>query len=159
MPKGTPKIGQTVPPDPTVGTSELTAALIQAINSTKPIEKKNPFNRKVNTPWTPKDGAKKIKLKRKMHQHGRLINEDVLSNAEVDLCNKVRPGRYLDNYVTIYRRRDRGIDIDYPTKTASQRLRLVNQFGIRNLSELLQACIDEALTPKKPEFDSEGDAI
>lgn len=159
MPRGTPKISQTAPSDPTVATSELAAALVQAINSTKPVEKKNPFTRKVNTPWTPKDGSKKLKLKRAMYQHGRLIDEAKLSNQEIDLCNKVRTGRFLDNYVTIYRRKDRGIDIDYATKTASQKLRLVNQFGVRNLSELLQMCIDEALAPKKSDYDQDGDAI
>ena len=51
--------------------------------------------------------------------------------------------------VKVVRRRDRGVDIDYPVKTASQRLKLVNQFGIRNFAELLQRCIDEGNNPTK----------
>lgn len=141
-----------------VGTSELAQALIQAINQTKPPEKKNAFNRKANTPWMPKDG-KKLKLKRKTYHHSMLLDEDILSNDEIDALNKIRPGRYCDGTVVIYRRRDRGIDIDYPVKTASQRLRLINQFGIRNLKELCEYCINEALAPKKPEFDADGDAL
>lgn len=142
-----------------VGTTELAQALIQAINQTKPPEKKNPFNRKVNTAWTPKDGARKLKLKRKTYHHGLLLSEDILSNDEIDVLNKIRPGRYLDNYVVVFRRRDRGIDIDYPMKTSSQRLRLVNQFGIRNMKELCERIIAEAEAPKKPEFDADGDAL
>lgn len=142
-----------------VGQSELAAAIVAAVQATKPVEKKNPFNRVVRTPWTPKDGSKKLKLKRKMYHHGLLVNEDILSNREVELCNKVRIGKYCDGYVNIVRRRDRGVDIDYQVKTASQRLRLVNQFGIRNLSELLEYCIQEAEAPKKPEIDQDGDAL
>lgn len=140
-------------------TAALAAALFQAIEATKPPAKKNMFNRKPNTPWSPKDGSRKLKLKRKMYQHGLLINEDTVSNDEIDLLNKVRPGLYCDGNVRVYRRRDRGVDIDYVIKTAAQRLRLVNQFGIRNLSELLLRCISEAEAPKKPEFDEFGDAL
>lgn len=132
-----------------VGTKQLADALVQAIQATKPVEKKNPFNRKVNTPWTPKDGSKKLKLKRKVYHHGLLLDEDILSNAEIEGLNKVRPGRYCDNFVTVYRRKDRGIDIDYPVKTPSQKLRLINQFGIRNLAELCQYLIAEAERPKR----------
>lgn len=147
------------PVEPAVGLSELAAALVTAINQTKPIEKKNEFNRKVNTPWTPKDGSAKLKLKRKAYQHGRLINEATCSNEEIALFNKIRPGRYCDGHVTVTRRKDRGIDIDYPIKTAAQRLKLVNQFGVRNFKELLERVILEAEAPAKPQFDSEGDAI
>lgn len=142
----------------TVGTSQLAEALVQAINAAKPAEKKNPFNRKVQTPWTPKDGSKKLKLKRKTYHHGLLLDEDILSNDEIDRLNKIRPGRYCDGYVTVYRRKDRGIDIDYSVKTAAQRLRLVNQFGIRNLVELCERFIMEAAQPKKASFDEDGDA-
>ena len=131
-----------------VGTSELAAALVQAINAAKPVEKKTFATRKPKTPWTPKDGSPKTKLKRNAFQHGMEIDEDKLSNDEIALFNKLRPGRFLDGLVTVTRRRDRGIDISYPVKTAAQRLKLVNLFGIRNLAELLAMCINEAQNPK-----------
>lgn len=131
-----------------VGTSELARALVEAINLAKPKEKKNAFNRTVKTPWTPKDGSPKLKLKRAAHQHGMEIDSEKLSNDEIALFNKLRPGRFLDGLVTVTRRRDKGIDITYPVKTAAQRLKLVNQFGIRNLAELLQLCVTEAENPK-----------
>lgn len=136
----------------TVGTSELAAALVQAINATKAVEKKTIANRKPRTPWTPPDGVARLKLKRKAYQHGMLINDDRLSNDEIALFNKLRPGRFLGGNVTVTRRKDRGIDISYPIKTASQRLKLVNLFGIWNLTGLLEACIHEAQNPK-PEIE------
>lgn len=129
--------------------SELAQALIQAIELTRPEQKKNAFNRKVGTPWTPKDGTPKPKLKRKMFQHGLPIDEDISSSKEIDLMNQLRPGVFMGGLVKVNRRKDRGLDLDYHIKTASQRLKLINQFGIRNLEELLSRCIEEASNPVK----------
>lgn len=134
---------------PGVSTSELAAALVQAINMAKPVEKKTFATYKAKTPWTPKDGSPKPKLKRAAFQHGMEIDEDKLSPQEIELFNKLRPGRFLNGFVTVTRRRDRGIDISYPVKTAAQRLKLVNMFGVRNLSELMEMCVNEAQNPKK----------
>ena len=131
--------------------SELAAALIQAINITKPITKKNIFTRTANTPWTPKDGGPRLKFKRRTYHHGVELRGKV-SNAEIALCNQLRPGVYGDGFFKVIRRRDKGLDIDYPIKTASQRLKLINQFGIRSFEELLQFLVAEAARPKKDEF-------
>lgn len=132
----------------TSATSELAQAMLAAINAAKPKEKKNPFNRTVQTPWTPKNGEPRLKLKRKAYQHGMLVDESKISNEDIALYNKLRPGVFMDGFVKVSRRRDRGIDVDYAIKTASQRLKLVNQFGIRNLTELLARCIEEADNPR-----------
>lgn len=131
-----------------VGVSDLAAALVQAINLAKPVEKKTFATRKPRTPWTPKDGSPKLTLKRAAHQHGMEVDPEKLSNEEITLFNKLRPGRFMDGLVTVTRRRDKGIDISYPVKTAAQRLKLVNLFGIRNLAELLSYCINESANPK-----------
>jgi hypothetical protein len=146
-----PKTEQPKVPEATLSTNQLVEALVAAMTAVKPVEKKNAANRKPKTPWTPKDGSPKLKMKRKMHQHGMMIDEDIVTNEEIELLNKLKVGTFLDGYVKVYRRRDKGIDIDYPIKTASQRLRLVNQFGIRNFKELLERCISEASDPKKYE--------
>lgn len=131
-----------------VSGSELAQALIYAIESTRP-QKKHAFNRKVDTPWSPKDGSRKPKLKRNMYQHGLKLDEDLLSAEEIRLMNDLRPGVYLAGIVRVTRRKDRGIDISYPVKTASQRLKLVNQFGVRHLQDLLALCIEESKNPAK----------
>ena len=135
-----------VDPPASVGQTELANALIAAINATKAVEKKTPFNRTKNTPWTPKDGSPRLKLKRTMYQHGILIGSRV-SNEEIALLNQIKPGRFCDGHVHVVKRKDKGLNIDYPVKTASQRLKLVNQFGLRNFVELLQRLVDEAKNP------------
>lgn len=147
----TKKLGE-VPVDQPVVPAETSAdalvkALVQAIQLTKPIEKKNAVNRKPGSPWDMKDGSKKPKLKRKMYQHGILIDPDILFPAEIELLNKVKVGRFLGNWVKIFRRKDHGIDIDYPVKTASQRMKSSGLF--RSLSELAEKCIEEAANPVK----------
>lgn len=137
------------------GSTELVNALVQAIEATRPVSKKNAVNRTASTPWTPKDGSPKLKLKRKMSQHGQTLDADILFNEEIELLNKVRPGVFLEGAVRVTRRKDKGIDIDYSVKTASNRLKLVNQFGIRNFTDLLARCIYEAENPTK--FTPAGD--
>jgi hypothetical protein len=144
------KTVESTPVAPVVDTSAaLVSALVQAIEATKPVQKKNASNRKIVTPWTPKDGSPKLKLKRKMFQHGLAIDPDMIYNEDIEALNQLKPGRFLDGWVSIVRRRDKGIDIVYPMKTASQRLKLVNQFGIRNFRELILRCVEEANNPVK----------
>jgi len=138
-------------------TSELADALTQAIEAAKPPAKKTIFNRRKKTPWSPPPGEAKLKLKRKFFQHGIPLSEKRLTNEQIALCNKVRPGSYCDGFVTVQRRRDKGINIAYPVRTPQQRLKLVNQFGIRNFTELLQYVIKEAEMPKKSEFDLDSE--
>lgn len=140
-----------------VGVGELgnaiAGAVTTAIEAARP-QKKTEFSRKPKTPWTPKDGSPKLKLKRKMYQHNLLIREAFLSNEEISALNQLKPGTYCDGFVKVYRRRDKGINIDYNVKTQDQQMRLVQKFGIRNLTEFCQYCLEEAKNPKK-ETDSD----
>lgn len=128
-----------------------------AIEVARPIPKKNIHTRAKNTPWTTKDedgkAVPKLKLKRKFYQHNIPVDEKIMSNTEIDLANRLKPGQYCDNFVVVKRRQDKGINITYPVKTASQRLKLMNEFGIRSLAELLQTCIAESKAPKKVELE------
>ncbi len=126
----------------------LADAFVQAIERTRPPQKKTVADRKPQTPWTPADGSPKLKMKRKFYHHGLLVDERV-GNAEIALLNQLKPGHYCDGYVRVTLRKDRGIDIDYPIRTSSQRLRLINQYGIRSFQELLQRLVDEKSNPTK----------
>lgn len=126
----------------------LADAFVSAIERTRPKEKITIANRKPATPWSPKNGEARLKLKRRMFHHGLLLDEK-LSNQEINLLNQVKPGSYCENYVRVTLRKDRGIDIDHPVRTSSQRLKLVNQYGIRSFSELLERIIDEKANPSK----------
>lgn len=133
---------------PTEAQQALADAFVSAIERTRPPEKKTIANRKRQTPWTPKDGSPKLKMKRVFYHHGLPLGENV-SNEEIALLNQIKPGHYCDGFVRVTLRKDRGIDIDHPVRTASQRLKLVNTYGIRSFSELLQRCIDEKANPKR----------
>lgn len=124
----------------------LAEAIIQGIEEARP-KRITITNRKRNTPWTPKDGSKKLTLKRKMYQHGLRIKENTCTNEEIDLMNKIKPNVYCNGFITVTRRRDRGINIDYKIKTASDKLKLVNQFGITSFASLLRRIIDEGENP------------
>lgn len=127
---------------------QLADAFVEAIERTKPPVKKTVANRKENTPWTPADGAPKLKMKRQFHHHGMRISDNV-SNEEIALLNQLKPGSFCDGFVRVTLRKDKGIDIDHPIRTAAQRLKLVNSYGIRSFAELLQRCIDEKQNPRK----------
>lgn len=123
----------------------------KAIADSKGPEKKNAANRKTITPWTPKNGEPKLKLTRKFYQHSIPMDQDLLTNEEIVLLNKLKPGRFLDNWLLVERRRDKGINITYPVKTPAQRMKLSSTYGIAGpnaLCILLQRCIDEAANPK-----------
>lgn len=126
----------------------LANALITAIEATRPPAKKTVFTRKKGDPWQPKDGSEKLKLRRKMYQHGIELNANQLHNEQIELLNKLKPGIYCGGHVRVIKRRDRSLDVDYPIKTASQRLKLINAFGIRSFTDLLKRLVDEAAQPK-----------
>ena len=129
-----------------IGVTDLSNALANALAAIRPKEKATPASRKANTPWLPKNGEPRAKLKRKMYHHGLPIAAR-LFNEEIELLNQIKPGLYCNGWVKVVRRKDKGIDVDYKVKTASQRLKLVNEFGIRNFKELLERIILEQENP------------
>lgn len=154
MPKKTQTV-EAIPtqaPAPNTSVQDLVTALAQAIQLTKPVEKKTAVNRKPGSPWDPKDGSKKLKLKRKMYQHSIIIDPDFEDNETIDLMNKLKVGLFCDGWVKVYKRKDQGIDIDYPVKTASQRLKLFRY--ATTFKELLERCIAEAANPVKVDQDT-----
>jgi len=129
-----------------IGVTDLSNALAGALQAIKPKEKVTAANRKAITPWTPKNDEPRVKLKRKMYHHGQLVSTR-LFNDEIELLNKIKPGIYCNGWIKVIRRKDKGLDIDYKVKTASHRLKLVNEFGIRNFKELLERLAVEAENP------------
>ena len=108
----------------------LEDALTQALKSAQPEQKKTIFNRVKRNPWTPTDGSPKIlQFKRKMYHHGIEINPKRVTNENCLLLDKIKPGIYCSGYVRVTKRKDGGLDIDYPIRTSSQRLK-IHQFGI-----------------------------
>ncbi len=126
--------------------AEIAAAIREGIESARP--KKITFaNRVPKTPWSPKDGSRKTPLKRKIYQHGLLIQAGTVTNEEIDLLNQLKPGSYCSGFITVVRRKDRGLNIDYKIKTNSDKLKLSSQYGIRNFTELIQRLVAEGNNP------------
>lgn len=144
LPTADPTLSQQI----SISADVLAAALAKAIETSRPA-RITIANRKRNTPWTPKDGVPKLRLKRPLYQHGMEVLEDRLTNEQIELANQLRPGLYCDNYIKVIRRRDKAIDITYPVKTSPQRLKLVTDYGIRNFTELLSTCVTEAKRVKE----------
>ena len=138
-----------------VGAADLANALADALQAIKPKDKVTARTRIARTPWSPKDGSPRLKLRRKMYHHGTPL-ENRISNEEIELLNQIRPGTYCGGWIEVIRRKDKGLNIDYKVRTASQRLKLINDFGIRNFKELLERLIHEADNPtlyKIPDLD------
>lgn len=126
----------------------LTAAIKGAQAQTPSSVKKTTTTRKRQTPWSPPPGVARKKLKRRTYHHGIELGSR-LSNDEIELCNKLVPGAYCDGFVKVIRRRDKGLDIDYPIRTSSQRLRLTNVYGVTNFESLLKLLVNESITQKR----------
>lgn len=126
----------------------LADAFISAIERTKPPTKKTSANRPRNGPYEPKDGKPKPKLKRAFLHHGVELDPNQLYPREIELLNQIKPGNYSGNVVVI-KRRDRSYDIDYPMRTAAQRMNLVSRLKVTSFESLLERLIAEAADPAK----------
>ena len=129
---------------------QLAEAMGRALVSIKPFEKKTIITRKKMNPWMPTDGSPKIlTLKRPMYQHGVEIDPKFTKNETCLLLDKIRSGKYCGGFITVTKRKNGGLDIDYPIRTAAQRLKLSSQFGITSFHGLLQRLLDERADPAK----------
>lgn len=135
----------------------IAKATTAAIEAAKPVVKKTIETRVKNTPWTPKDGSPKLKLKRKIYQHSIPVYDKFLRNEDITLCNQLRPGSYCDGWITVTRRRDKGLNIDYPIKTQAQRVKLSAVYRINSFNDLVSRLVEEGLNPKAKEFDPDSD--
>ena len=130
--------------------SQLADAFMQAMNAVKPVEKKTIMTRKKLNPWTPKDGSAKIlEFRRPMYHHGIPIEAKFTYNEACQLLDKIKVGTYCDKLVTVRKRKDGGLDIDYPIRTAAQRLKVLPYTAGRGFLGLLERIIAERADPKK----------
>lgn len=112
----------------------LADAFTKALERTKPFALKTAATRKPASPFDTKDGSKKPKLTRVMYQHGLKIDPENVDVECIHLLNKLKVGRYLNNWVNVYKRKDQGIDIDYPLKTSAHKMKLA-QLGITEVQD------------------------
>lgn len=127
--------------------TDLAQALTEAIKAAQPFRPKTILERTPQTPWSPPPGVPRAELRRPCYQHGNLIESQTVTNEEIELLNRLKPGTYCDGRVKVRPRRDGGLTIDYPVRTASQRIAML-AYG-RSFKELLERIIDEQQHPER----------
>lgn len=151
--KKTTETDQTTPatsPMVAVDATAFAQAILSATEAVNGPKKKTILTRKSGSPWANKDGSAKPRLRRKMSQHGQAFIEDNLTAGEINALNRIKKaGSYINGFVTVKIRKDRGLDITYPMKTAAQRLKLMNDYGVTSIEQLANRIADEASQPKK----------
>lgn len=134
----------------------LTDAIVALAATTSAIAdstiKRVPLGKyKTKTPWNPEAlpiGHEKRTHTRRYFQSGALVNPEVTSYEETAELNKLKPGRYFDNFVTVQEvvtGTDTQVHIMYPSKTNDQRMQFKSMF--RNFHDLLKQ-INEAYEQK-----------
>lgn len=133
-----------------VDVKELAQALKEAIQETAPIQQVHISRYVAKTPFNPTGSKTRPKLRGLFLQNGGRMVEDRLTNDEITLLNKIRPGRYLDRRVEVIERTENGetsVEIRYSNASMEQRLELKNR--ARNLKEMLQGILDEQKPSKE----------
>src|SRR5689334_8869374 len=87
---------QALPKDPMQVLADVIGRSVSSAIETARPQKKTINDYVPKTPFDPPDGTPRAKLKRKMYQHGMPISQELLTNEEIELLNKVRPGSYCD---------------------------------------------------------------
>jgi hypothetical protein len=132
------------------GVADLAQALMLLMNQMRP-QKKTIADRVPGGPFAAPPGKVKLKLKRKMYLHNVPIDDEVLTNAEIEAFNQLRPGKYFNGLVDVSRRRDRGINIEWPFKGSANQMRLQSETRYTDLADLLGKMVAEGSKPKTAE--------
>lgn len=119
------------------------AKAIQALADSAPV-RRVPFAKfKTRSPFNPT--GKRRKLSRRCYQNGYPMNIKTLHSKEIELLERLQPGKYINGMVGISVQENGGntdLHIAYKNKNIDDRM--ANKSEWRNLEQLLQRCVDEA---------------
>lgn len=93
------------------------------------------------TPWNPEGKRNRVPLTRPAYQHGQLINPLNMTEEEISLVNQIKPGRYYDRKIEVYRTVDGGINFTYMLGNTANKIEFWSKFP--SLVSLLTYIIDE----------------
>lgn len=129
--------------------SALAEAIASSIASVAPRRFVRHGEQTIKTPFNPK-GIRNRKLKYKVFQNGIPENVKLLTDEEIALLAQLKPGRYVENLVTVLEGVDGDAEtvfhINYKNKTADQRMALGSKLtgaGKTGLERLLRMMVDE----------------
>lgn len=101
-----------------------------------------PFNELVpDTPFNPKGERNRKGFTRPTFLHGIALNPLTHTQAEMDLFNKLKPGRYLDRKVEVQRSNDGSINVKWEGKNRDLRIEFYTKYPTITL--LLEAIIKD----------------
>jgi hypothetical protein len=125
---------------------DLAQAIKLAVEETAPVKQVHVSQYRGKTPWNPtgKKAHERPKLRGEFYQNGQRMFEDRLTEQEIGLLNKIRPGRYVNRKVEVIERQSNGeiaVEIRYSNATPDLRSELKNE--CRNLVEMLERIIAE----------------
>lgn len=130
----------------------LANAIITATEQINGTRRQVPFGRhRVRTAFN-KHGRKR-EMHKVFYQNGFRAFENTLTDEEIDLIHKVKPGKFIDGLVTILEIADDeegqpAVHMKYNCRTADQRMAVGGRAGRKSkddtaLRSLLQQCLDE----------------
>lgn len=129
------------------------AGLIDAVKSTAPIKKVPYSKREPAGPFAEgKTRKQRLKLKYIFYQNGFRVGEKRLFDREIEWINKLEPGKFINNMVTV-RKIESGneepdsIHLMYKNATIDQRLALNQE--VHGLYGMVQRCVQEAETQRQ----------
>ncbi len=112
-----------------------------AENSRNPLKQATILETVPDTPWTPKDGAARVKAKSKFYQNGTMCDDARMTNEEISLFNQLKPGRYNHKKWEVAKGKKKGIDFRFPDKTIEQRIE--RTATAPNLAAMLRLVVTE----------------
>lgn len=127
-----------------VDISELAQAIKSAVEETAPVKQVHISRYVATTPFNPTGDKRRVKLTREVFQNGIRVQPEFLHTEEIELLNKVKPGRYIGRRVEVIERgegEEKNLEFRYRNQSIEQRLELKNHF--RNFAEMLRLIVAE----------------
>lgn len=135
-------------PETKVSATELAAAFAKALRQANddagPIRQMPLAKVRITPPWHPSGDPNRPELARATYLNGHRMREAMLSNAEIELFNQLKPGKYHGRRWTVISKDDSegaAIYVYLPNKEQSDRLAL-KEAG-KNLEALLRLMVEE----------------
>lgn len=93
------------------------------------------------SPWNPEGKRVRKTFRRNTFMHGIALNPNTHTEEDIELFNKLKPGRYLGRRVEVQRDAQGGINLTWAGKALDQRMQMYSEFPTTNA--MLKAIVAE----------------
>ena len=131
-----------------VGKTELAEAIVQASELASGQRRRIPHGQQqIRSPFNPSGKrGRKIRPWTAVWQAGFRVSVKTLTDREIELLAKMKPGRYIDGLVTVVVKPNPDgseLFINYNNKTADQRMALGSRVGAKGFEGMLEMMLAE----------------